>query len=179
MTKLPLNSITTAILIVFFCGMERIEQKILNINTHGLVRILGKSIKIQSMGAEPKRKERSFSTQSISQERVLPWRLTALRETSLSGFSAQMFLRFSQRARFHEGEKGPIYWCMPIVLILTFVFLSCDFLSFFSHSFLCYFSVSLFKFLFLSRSSRRFFPPSLLTARPSFYSACCDQILLF
>ena len=86
MTKLPLNSITTAILIVFFCGMERIEQKILNINTHGLVRILGKSIKIQSAGVEPQRKEHFFSTQSISQERVLLWRLTALRETGLSGF---------------------------------------------------------------------------------------------
>ena len=92
MTKQPLNSITAAILIVFFCGMERIEQKILNINTHGLVRILGKSIKIQSMGAEPKRKERSFSMQLISQERVLPWRLIALGESDLSGFSAQMLL---------------------------------------------------------------------------------------
>ena len=51
--------------------MERIEQKILNINTHGLVRILGKSTKIQSTEAEPQREERFFSMQSISQEKSL------------------------------------------------------------------------------------------------------------
>ena len=111
---------------------------------YGLVRMLGKSTKVRSAGAKLERKEHSFSTQLISQEKVLPWRLTALRETSLSSFSAQMLLRFSQRAGFHEGEKGPIYWCMPTVLILTFVFLSCGFLSFFSHSFLCYFFLSFY-----------------------------------
>jgi len=82
-----------------FCGRERTEQKILNINTHGLVRMLGKSTKIRSAGAEPKRKERSFSTQLISQEKVLPWRLTALRETNLSGFSAQMLLEVFTESR--------------------------------------------------------------------------------
>ena len=87
--------------------------------------------KIQSAGAKPQREERSFSTQSISQERVLPWRFTALKEMGLSGFSAQILSRFSQRAGFHEGEKGTIYQCMPIVLILTIsFFLVVFFLSF-------------------------------------------------
>ena len=36
---------------------------------YGLVRMLGKSTKIRSVGVEPKRKERSFSTQLISQEK--------------------------------------------------------------------------------------------------------------
>ena len=89
-----------------FCRRERTEQKILNINTHGLVRMLGRSTKIQSAGAEPKRKERSFSMQLISQERVLPWRLTALRETDLSGFSAQMLLEVFTESRISWGREG-------------------------------------------------------------------------
>ena len=140
-----------------------------DINTHGLVRILGKSIKIQSAGAEPKRKECSFSTQSISQEKVLPWRLTALRVTVLSGFSTQMFLRFSQRAGFHEGEKGPIYRCMPTILILTFSFFLVVFFLFFPTRF---FPISFLSFLSLSQSFRC--SSFLFTARPSFYSACRD-----
>ena len=89
-----------------FCKRERTEQKILNINTHELVRILGKSTKIRSTGAKLKRKERSFSTQSISQERVLSWRLTALRETDLSGFSAQMLLEVFTESRISWGREG-------------------------------------------------------------------------
>ena len=159
-----------------FCGRERTEQKILNINTHGLVRMLGKSTKIRSTGVEPKRKERSFSTQLISQERVLPWRLTALRETDLSGFSAQMLLEVFTESRISWEREGSIYRCMPTVLILTFVFLSCGFLSFFSHSFLCYLFVSFFflSFYFLVEVLIVVPPPLLFTARPSFYSACHD-----
>ena len=149
-----------------FYGRERTEQRLKN--------MVGKSIKIWSVGVEPKRKERSFSTRLISQERVLSWRLTVLRETDLSGFSAQMLLEVFTESRISWGREGTN---LPVH-------------AYRSHSHFClsffppppslfYFFVSLFKFLFLSRSSRRFFPPSLLTARPSFYSACCDQILLF
>ena len=56
---------------------------------YGLIRMLGKSTKIRSAGAKPERKERSFSTQLISQEKVMSWRLTALKETDLSGFCTE------------------------------------------------------------------------------------------
>ena len=86
-------------------------------------------------------------------------------------------LWFSQKARFHEGERESIYQCMPAILILTLF--SFWLFSFFpSHSFLFYSLASLFKFLFLSQGSP-FFSLSLFTARPSFYSTCHDRILLF
>ena len=116
--------------------------------------MLGKSTKIRFARAKPERKERSFSTQLISQEKVLPWRLTALRETDLSGFSAQRLLEVFTESRISWGREGTNLPMHAYRSNSHFVFLSGCFLSFFSHSFLCYFSVSLFKFLFLSRSSR-------------------------
>ena len=64
MTKQPLNTITAAILIILRKG--RTEQKLTSINIYGLIRMLGKSTKVQSVGAKSERKERSFSTQLIS-----------------------------------------------------------------------------------------------------------------
>ena len=66
---------------------------------YGLIRMLGKSTKIRFAGAKPERKEHSFSTQLISEEKVLPWRLTALRETDLSGFSAQILIEVFTESR--------------------------------------------------------------------------------
>ena len=98
---------------------------------YGLIRMLGKSTKVRFAGAKPERKERSFLTQLISQEKVLPWRFTALREMDLSGFLHRGSLRFSQRVGFHEGERESIYRCMLAVLILTLsFFLVVFFLSF-------------------------------------------------
>ena len=82
-----------------FYGRERTKQKLTNIKMYGLVSMIGKSTKIWSAGAKPKRKERSFSTQLISQKKVLPWRLTALRETDLSGFLAQMLIEVFTESR--------------------------------------------------------------------------------
>ena len=113
-----------------------------SINMYGLIRMLGKSTKVRSAGAKPERKDCSFSTQLISQEKVLSWRLTALREIGLSGFLHRGSLRFSQRAGFHEGERESIYRCMTAVLILT--------LSFFLVVF--FLSFPLVSFLFLSFS---------------------------
>ena len=59
-----------------------------------------------------------------------------------------------------------------------FVFFLVVFFSFLPTRFFFYFLVSLFKFLFLNQGSRYYFV-SLFTARPSFYNACRDQILLF
>ena len=99
MTKQPLNSIIAAILIVFTKGKEQNRTDVNKFNMYGLVRMLGKSTKIRSARVEPKRKERSFSTQLISQERVMLWRLTALREMDLSSFSAQMLGMATGRVR--------------------------------------------------------------------------------
>ena len=87
--------------------------------------------------------------QSISQERVLPQRLTALRETGLSGFLRRYSQVFLQRAGFHEGEKGPIYRCMLTFLILT--------IYFFLSSHFVFFAIS-FKFS-ISQSKFPLFPP--------------------
>ena len=159
-----------------FYGRERTEQKLKNINIYGLVRMLGKSIKIWSAGAEPKRKERSFSTRLISQERVLPWRLTALRETDLSGFSAQMLLEVFTESRISWGREGTN---LPVHAYRSHSHFCLSFLRFSFFLFPPLFSISLF--LFLSSYFLVEVPSSslLLTTRPSFYSAYHDQILLF
>ena len=68
MTKQPLNTITAAILIIFY-GRERTEQKLISINMYGLIRMFGKSTKVRSAGAKLERKERSLLMQLISQEK--------------------------------------------------------------------------------------------------------------
>ena len=70
---------------------------------------------------------------------------------------------FLQRTGFHEGEKGPIYRCMPTFLILTIFFLSSHFV-FFAISFK--FSISQSKFplflpLFYSRQGLPFIVPAM------------------
>jgi len=87
MIKQPLNKVTAALLIIYFFFTEGKEsvQKLTSINMYELIKMLGKSTTVRSAGAKLKRKERSFSTQLISQEKFLPWRLTVLRETDLSG----------------------------------------------------------------------------------------------
>ena len=88
MIKQPLNTITAAITIIFTEGKEqnRSEQVLIYIWVNQNVR---KSTKVRSAGAKPERKERSFSTQLISQEKVMSWRLIALKETDLSGFCTE------------------------------------------------------------------------------------------
>ena len=93
-------------------------------------------------------------------------------------FMCRGSLRFSQRARFHEGERESIYRCMPTILILTlffffwlFSFLPSHLLLFLFPGFSFQIPISSLRFLFFS--------PPLFTARPSFYSAYHDRILLF
>ena len=70
-------------------------------------------------------------------------------------------LWFSQRARFHKGERESIYQCMPTILILTLI--SFWLFSFFpSHSFLFLFPSFSFQ---IPISSLRF---PLFTVRPFF-----------
>ena len=98
---------------------------------YGLIRMLGKSTKIRSAGAKPERKERSFSTQLISQEEGPAVEINYPEGNGPEWFMHRGSLRFSQRARFHEGERESIYRSMPTVLILTlYFFLIVFFLSF-------------------------------------------------
>ena len=64
-----------------------------------------KSTKIWFAGAKLERKERSFSTQLISQEKVLSWRLTALRETDLNGLCTKAPCGFHREQDFMR-ERG-------------------------------------------------------------------------
>ena len=68
MIKQPLNTITAAITIIFTEGKEqnRSEQVLIYI---WVIQNVRKSTKVRSAGAKPERKERSFSTQLISQEK--------------------------------------------------------------------------------------------------------------
>ena len=81
-------------------------------------------------------------------------------------------LWFSQRARFHEGERESIYRCMPTILILTL------FSFFSSHSFLFLFP-GFYSPIPISSSRFLFFSPPPFHGKTLFYSACCDRILLF
>ena len=97
-------------------------------------------------------KEHSFSMQLISQESPA-MEINYLEGNELEWLMHKGSFWFWQRARFCEGERESIYQCM--LAILTLPLFSFWFFSFFpSHSFLFYFLVSLFKFLFLSYGSR-------------------------
>ena len=150
-----------------FYRRERTEQKLKNINIYGLVRMLGKSIKIRSAGAEPKRKERSFSTRLISQEIVLSWRLTVLRETDLSGFSTQMLFEVFIESKISWGREGTN---LPVYAYRSYSHFCLSFLRFSFFLFPPLFSISLF--LFLSS----YFLVEVLVVVPPFWS---QQDLLF
>ena len=103
---------------------------------YGLIKNVRKSTKVQSVGTKPERKERSFSTQLISQEKDPAVEINCPEGNGPEWFMHKDSLRFSQRARFHEEKRELIYRCKPAVLILTLVFLFDCFLSFFLTCFL-------------------------------------------
>ena len=73
-----------------------------------------KSTKVWSVRAKPERKERSFSMQLIFQEKVLPWRLAALRETDLNGLCIEALCGFHKEQDFvRERGNQSTDACLP------------------------------------------------------------------
>ena len=142
-----------------------------------LIERVNKVDQIWSTGPEPKREKHLFSKWIISQGDP------AVEINHFEGSGPEWLVYkntfcFWQKARFWEGERESIYWCMLTVLILYL------FLSFFSN-------ISLFLIFFLSYSLFLFpgfqvFNTIVLPvvvvpihSKGLFYNTCRDHILLF
>ena len=80
---------------------------------------------------------------------------------------------FWQKAGLWEGERESTYWCMPATL--SFSNIPISYLFFF----LLFFSILVFYSPVFQVPILWCWCCPLYTARASFYSACCDQVLLF
>ena len=111
--------------------------------------------------------------QIISQERILPWGLMALRESDLNGYcpKKESLFTFWKRARFEGGEREAD---LPVHAHCITSHSSLIFSLFFSVFFLLCFLFFLLCFSFYSVNAL-FFDPLFRARQGPFYSACHDQ----
>ena len=145
---------------------------------YGLIKMLGNRLK-SGPQEQSQRGKNIPSQRNLSLRKSPAMEINCLKGNGPEWFMHRGSLWFSQRARFHEGERKSIYRCMPAILILTlFTFWLFSFFS--SHSFLFLFPgfsspipISSSRFPFIS-------PPSpLFTARPFFIVSAVTRFYCF